>query len=125
MAKSKPVLRIPCSGEASTEIHCPWEQNSSFMVTRLRAERIEPMAGRSRFRTAERYFWVGPTRMIPRIKSEPIELQTVHLDRRHRARMRALARTDSRQRSSAGPALSRAAFHWYAKPRFERDLANA
>src|SRR5438093_5392697 len=99
------------------------------MVTRPRAERIEPMAGRSRFRTAERYSWVGPTRMIPRIKSEPIKRQTAHLDSRHRAGMRALARTDSRHRSSAGPAarpaLSRAAVHWYAKPRFEWDLANA
>src|SRR5438132_2236779 len=77
--KSKPALRIPCSGEASTEIHCPSEQNSSFMVTRPRAERIEPMADRSRFRTAERYSWVGPTRMIPRIKSERVKLQTIHL----------------------------------------------
>src|SRR2546422_6028456 len=102
------------------------------MVTRPRAEGIEPMAGRSRFRTAERYSWVGPTRMIPRIKSEPVKRQTSHLDSRRRARMRALARTDSRHRPGAGaagaaarPALSRAAVHWYAKSRFERDLANA
>src|SRR5881396_3603660 len=127
MAKSKPgksrrARRIPCSGEASIEIHCRLERNSWFMVTRPKTERIEPTAVLSRLPMGERYFWVGPTRIIQRIRSERDGIEIQHFARCHNPGVRARAGTDPRRSSRANTTVSSAAFGWYTKPRFEWDL---